>query len=102
MAIKRLKRIHTGIPALETLQSQVDSALVDLQRNPFGGTFVTVSTNPTDDIVIAHGLGSAPNGYLPIVKSAAVDLYTSATVNRAPEKQLILRATASATVTLLS
>lgn len=66
-----------------------------------GGKLVTYTTNATaaTQDTVAHDLGYKPQGYIPVDKSAAVDLYTGAD---ADATNLYLKATtASATVTLL-
>lgn len=66
-----------------------------------GGKLVTYTTNATvgTQDTVAHNLGYIPQGYIPVDKSAAVDLYTGAT---ADGTNLYLKASvASVKVTLL-
>lgn len=90
-----------SVPALGTHDS--GSSAGDIINSLFllGGTLVTYTTNAaagTQDTV-AHDLGYVPKGYIPVDKSAAVDIYTGAAAN---DTNLYLKATvASVTVTLL-
>lgn len=66
-----------------------------------GGKLVTYTTNATvgTQDTVAHDLGYVPQGYIPVDKDAAVDIYTGAA---ADDTNLYLKAsTASTQVTLL-
>lgn len=53
------------------------------------------------DTYVSHGLNRVPKGYFVVSKNAAVDIYTSSTVNPSPNSIIILKSTANATVNIV-
>ena len=73
--------VAAGIP-----QTALDNTVSD----NIAGVWALVTTT-TSDMVIKHNLGRVPAGYIPMTKSAPVDIYTSPN-NVLSNTQLILRA----------
>lgn len=55
----------------------------------------------TSDVIVNHGLGRVPAGYIVIDRDAASVVFTSPTSNPSPESQLILRANSSVNVKVM-
>lgn len=90
-----------SVPGLGTHDSGTSAGDIINSLFLLGGTLVTYTTNATSGTqdTVAHNLGYVPQGYIPVDKAAAVDIYTGAA---ADSENIYLKATTASTkVTLL-
>lgn len=64
------------------------------------GVFLTGVKLSTSDAIVAHGLGNPYQGYLVTDRNANYSVYTSATANPFPDRNIILKAGGTVTVSL--
>lgn len=105
------------IPTFKTLQSTTQESmgyLIDTvqanvsqvvnQMNKIGLTDTTIINGvsvSTSDTVVNHNLGRKHNGWWVVGKNAACDVFESSSNNPSPTTSIILRATSSATISLI-
>lgn len=97
----RPKQIQTSDDETRRLQESLTEALVRLQTsNPLlNGVFVE-KVIATTDTTVQHSLGYEPTGFLVVGRDADATVWKSSTANSRPQDRLILKATATVTVTL--
>lgn len=95
---------RTGNSALATLEGNIVDALGQLGAgSPLTGALVLANVTLTagKDNAVPHKLGKAATGYLVIKANAATTVFDSSASNPIPDKQLLLRASSTAKVSLL-
>jgi hypothetical protein len=105
MAIGKLQKIHTDNDEFNRFQDQNIAALAPVLSNPLmSGNFVKgVQLNNAKDNIISHGLGRK---YISYVKCAIYnsigfsDIWISPTVNKSPEKFIIINCMDTMTIDL--
>lgn len=83
------------------LQENVGLAILDLIKSQFlSGVFVEKTLASGTDNIINHGLGVKVQGWTIVGKNANADIWESSSTNSFPDKQLLLRASATVTAKL--
>ena len=88
----------------QEMNNNVSRVFQSLYANPLLNNPVIVKGllfSSGTDLLVNHKLGRAVTGYIVINSNAAVNIYQSATLNRAPTTGIILKSNANATVDLL-
>lgn len=87
---------------LSQIQDNIDLSLSQVSNSPFfSGVFVVTDLVAGGaDNTINHGLDRKVQGWTIVSKNAQADLWESPTVNKLPNKQIILRTSNAVTVKL--
>ncbi len=89
--------IHTGDSAVDRVQTHIQTALRPLLQNPLGdGALQKEIELGVSEVLVSHGLGRRPEGFIVTRQNASASIYESSTATF-PDRQIAL--TASATVT---
>lgn len=98
---RAFQQISTGDFHLEKIQKNIQAALSDVSNLPeLNASLIQLDTAIGVDIIVNHLLGRDFTGYQVVRSSADVRVWDSPTVNNNSAKQLILRASGTATITL--
>lgn len=86
----------------QRLQDNISDAVRKIENNIItNGVVVTgIAAVSGSDIQVNHGLNRIPVGFLTIDSNAQVTVWQSTTVNNFKTKMLLLRASATATISL--
>ena len=100
MVIRKLINIFTNDYELQRIQSNLNDWSADVTDSEFlSGNFVN-STLSASDTLVVHGLGRKYVGWCVVDIDSAASVYRSATQNKRPEQQIILKASAPCNVKL--
>ena len=100
--MRSFKKINTAVFDIQRVQENAATTFADITQIAFlNGTAVQATLNNATDTSVEHGLGRDPIGYFATsCSSPGGAVFESATVNNLRTKFLLLRATASVSVTL--
>lgn len=99
--MRSVSLVQTEDRNVNQLQQNILQALRPLLQNPLlNGEFIESVSLVTGDNTILHGLDRKVQGYLVVLKSAAVTIYDKQDTNNTPNLTLILNSSGTATVTL--
>lgn len=98
---KPLRKIQTQDRILETIQENVsqahDSVAKSIELNP---SYIDVATVASTDMIVNHLLNRQFQYYSIVRSDADVRVWDSSTINTNPSKQLIIRASGTANITI--
>lgn len=101
--LKAFRRVNLGKdPALTQLQDNISAALQPLVKNPLldGLLIDDITLTSGSTTVVNHGLGRKVRGYIVVKSNANVTVYIVEANQVAPEAQLVLSTTVTATISL--
>lgn len=94
-------KVYSGDRIVEQIQDSVADSLRSVQQSPIlNYNLIELFVSPSVDIKVLHKLNRKLSGYAIHRADADVRVWESATTNPNPDKQLILRASAAANITL--
>ena len=97
-----LKKLRGGGYESARTQDFTGEALKKLSRdNPILDSNTVTAEIGTSDTEVDHGLGRATQGWVVVDKNANADVWKSTTTNAAPERKVILKASATVTAKIL-
>lgn len=98
MALKTFKATNAEV---STLQTNVETALLDLSQNPLRDTNLVADVAlTTTNREVRHGLTGPPRGWIVVKAAVAVTVYSD-TASSAPTEIINLKSSVAATVSLL-
>jgi hypothetical protein len=99
-----LQRLRSSDDQLNRVQDNIAKALGELEQR-IGMKFVLAQgielLGSSTDNIVNHKLGRAAQGFLVSNRNANAVVWVSPTLNKSPERQIILRAGSNVTVDLL-
>lgn len=100
--MRRFKQINTSDFNLSRIQDNAATTFSDITKIAFlDGTSIQANLSAGADTVIEHGLGRVPVGYFSTsCSSPGAALFESSTTNNLRDRIILLRATATVTMTI--
>lgn len=101
--MKPFVTVHTTMRETQELNNNLVRTFNSISKNPLLNSPVLIQgiALTTADSIISHKLGRQYVGYIITNINANQNVYTSSTVNVAPEVQIILKASGAVTVDIL-
>ncbi len=93
-----MRKINTSDRILETIQNNVVEAITKLQTPDY--LDIETRVIPSADNLVPHSLGKKYKFFYIVSKDAEVDVWLSNTINNAKHQEIILKASATANITL--
>lgn len=98
--MRHFKQIFTDDYEIQKIQSNAAEMFDEISTTAFLNGNIIEATILTTDTYLNHGLSRNYTGYVVIERFSAGDVYTSATINKIPSKQIILKANSDTKVKL--
>lgn len=96
--------VNANDPEVQLVDQRLLMIFNSIIKNPLLNSPTVVKgimLNSGVDTIVNHGLGRAVTGWIIIDKNASGDVYQSTTTNTIPTASIILKATATVTVSIL-